>query len=175
MRKGRRLNIAAAVSELKEGLSTAAPPRGSQTADLAFKGISEREAWGVDLVRHGVVGPNERSTLGMTPLFAACYALWLPGVKALLALGADPVDCGLNGGNAAQAAFIAAVDRHERMTLQATFSTCADILQELWQQGVALAYVRASEAGTVLAQLSAAAAEKGYNDLVTQFVNMTMT
>lgn len=28
--------------------------------------------------------------LGMTPLFAACYALWPQGVRQLLAAGADP-------------------------------------------------------------------------------------
>jgi hypothetical protein len=34
---------------------------------------------------------NCRHSTGMTPLFAACYALWHDGAKALLEAGAEPL------------------------------------------------------------------------------------
>lgn len=37
---------------------------------------------------------NARSSLGMSPLFSACYALWLEGARALLGAGADPFEVG---------------------------------------------------------------------------------
>jgi hypothetical protein len=155
----RKLQMATAVAELRE--DAVSKQNLTALADQAFKGISERCEWGLNLVRFSAIDVNAPSSLGMTPLFAACYALWEPGARALLDMGANP-SCGLNGGNAATAAFIAAVDRHERFTLQTTDDRCVDVLHTLYSRGIRLAYVRRAEADVALQRLCAAAARRGH-------------
>jgi hypothetical protein len=166
----RKLQMATAVAELRqEGVSEVVH---TALVDQAFKGISERCEWGLNLVRFSAIDVNAKSSLGMTPLFAACYALWEPGVRALLDMGANP-SCGLQGGNAATAAFIAAVDRHERFTAQTTDDFCADVLHTLYSRGIRLSYVRRAEAEVALPRLCAAAARRGYITLAEALIGVT--
>jgi hypothetical protein len=165
--------MAAALAVVREKISSVRTS--TALADLAVNGINQKKRWALDLIRVGAIDVNAKGSMGATALFAACYALWKPAVESLMGMGADPHDVGLKGGNAAQAAFIAAVDRHERLTLPVTDTACVDILNTLMNYGVNLAYCRKSEVDVVLSRLTAAASERGYDQLVTQLMSVVVT
>jgi hypothetical protein len=167
--------MAAAAAVVREKLNSVRNGTATALADLVANGINQRKRWALDLIKVGAVGVNAKGTVGTTALFAACYALWKPAVEALMLMGADAHDVGLKGGNAAQAAFIAAVDRHERLTLPATDTVCVDILNSLMNYGVSLAYCRKTEVDIVLSRLIVAATERGYDQLVAQLMSVVVT
>lgn len=68
----------------------AGEPVTQELANAAVIGVLGRnKKWLSQVVKHPAL-INARHICGMTPLYAACYAVWAPAVKQLLDAGADP-------------------------------------------------------------------------------------
>lgn len=66
------------------------------------------------------------SSLGLTPLFGVCYALWPEGARRLLAAGADPYEVGL--GSALDAVQLGLRDAGASASAEASAEELAGIL-----------------------------------------------
>src|SRR3990167_609975 len=100
------------------GAGRAAEKAHSELIEEVITCVRDKKRRGLTMIRSGIVNVNDCGADGATPLLAACYAQWLPGVMALLRLGADAHASGGSLLGVVDAAVLGGADRAEEAHLR---------------------------------------------------------
>jgi hypothetical protein len=83
-------------------------------ADRLIMGLMRRDRRSLEAIIKDIALIDVRSSLGLSPLFAACYTLWPEACRRLLDAGADPAEVGLGSALDAVALGVRDAGRCER-------------------------------------------------------------
>lgn len=139
-------------------------PQTVATVNQVLRFIRARRQAGLQAIRTGTVLVDGVGSLGMTPLFVACYGLWVVGVDALLGLGAIAQRTS-SGMSMSTAVLLGTLDSLETGR-DDSILLCVEIMQLLNNRCAARLQIAAEIPVCLVVRVRERASEMGYKGLV---------